>query len=66
MTGQTLKVYSQPSALTSRRYLSEKARIIAEEGDEVVQSYPENDEAAGELLELLVDCEYSISTLLNP
>jgi hypothetical protein len=46
--------------LMLNRYLSEKERIIAEQGDEVVQSYPENDEAAGELLELLVDCTSTI------
>lgn len=38
------------------RSISEKQRIIAENGTVVLDSLPENDEAAGELLELLVDC----------
>jgi hypothetical protein len=57
MTGTPLITLSRYSSLNLCRYLSEKARIIAEQGDEVVSSYPENDEAAGELLEILVDCE---------
>jgi hypothetical protein len=52
-------ILSRNSSLNSCRYLSEKARIIAEQGNEVVASYPENDEAAGELLELLVDCWFA-------
>ncbi|OJT10571.1 hypothetical protein TRAPUB_12907 [Trametes pubescens] len=36
-------------------YIDEKARVIAEQGKKVVDSLPENDEACGELLELLAD-----------
>ncbi|KAI0663963.1 hypothetical protein C8Q70DRAFT_211356 [Cubamyces menziesii] len=36
-------------------YLDEKARVIKEHGKTVVDSLPENDEACGELLELLAD-----------
>ncbi|KAI0326339.1 hypothetical protein GY45DRAFT_1329059 [Cubamyces sp. BRFM 1775] len=36
-------------------YLDEKARVIKEHGKKVVDSLPENDEACGELLELLAD-----------
>jgi hypothetical protein len=57
MVGTSPITVSRDSLLISCRYLSEKARIIAEQGDEVVASYPENDEAAGELLDILVDCE---------
>lgn len=37
-------------------YISEKRKIIEENGKKVIDSMPENDDAAGELLELLVDC----------
>jgi hypothetical protein len=57
MTGALLVTSSRNLSPNLCRYLSEKARIIAEQGEEVVSSYPENDEAAGELLEILVDCE---------
>ncbi|KAL1938522.1 hypothetical protein VTO73DRAFT_11545 [Trametes versicolor] len=36
-------------------YIDEKARVIAQQGKKVVDSLPENDEACGELLELLAD-----------
>ncbi|KAI0359575.1 hypothetical protein OH77DRAFT_1395578 [Trametes cingulata] len=36
-------------------YIDEKARVIAEQGKNVIDSLPENDEACGELLELLAD-----------
>jgi len=36
-------------------YIEEKARVIDEQGEKVVDSLPENDEACGELLETLVD-----------
>ncbi|KAI0758500.1 hypothetical protein BD413DRAFT_654543 [Trametes elegans] len=38
-----------------RWYLDEKARVIKGQGKVVVDSLPENDEACGELLELLAD-----------
>ncbi|KAI0369011.1 hypothetical protein BV20DRAFT_947094 [Pilatotrama ljubarskyi] len=38
-----------------RWYIDEKARVIAEQGKKVIDSLPENDEACGELLELLTD-----------
>jgi hypothetical protein len=57
MIGTSPITVSRDLLLISCRYLSEKARIIAEQGDAVVASYPENDEAAGELLDILVDCE---------
>jgi hypothetical protein len=60
MIGQISYSLTNVPTLTLCRYLHEKARIIAEQGQEVVQSYPENDGAAGELLELLVDCEYRL------
>ncbi|KAI0629415.1 hypothetical protein C8Q77DRAFT_286594 [Trametes polyzona] len=36
-------------------YIDEKARVIGEQGKKVIDSLPENDEACGELLELLAD-----------
>jgi hypothetical protein len=36
-------------------YIKEKLRVVEEEGARAVDSLPENDEAAGELLELVVD-----------
>ncbi|KZT37993.1 hypothetical protein SISSUDRAFT_1047708 [Sistotremastrum suecicum HHB10207 ss-3] len=36
-------------------YLAEKKRVIAEHGKKVIDSLPENDDACGELLEILVD-----------
>ncbi|KAI0645173.1 hypothetical protein C8Q79DRAFT_756449 [Trametes meyenii] len=38
-----------------RWYIDEKARVIKEQGKKVIDSLPENDEACGELLELLAD-----------
>ncbi|KLO20043.1 hypothetical protein SCHPADRAFT_934662 [Schizopora paradoxa] len=36
-------------------YIEEKTRVINEQGEKVVDSLPENDDACGELLEILVD-----------
>ena len=36
-------------------YIDEKQRVIEEQGPNVIDSLPENDEACGELLEILVD-----------
>ena len=36
-------------------YIDEKQRVIDEQGTNVIDSLPENDEACGELLEILVD-----------
>ena len=36
-------------------YIKEKLRVVEEEGKRAVDSLPENDEAAGELLDLVVD-----------
>ena len=36
-------------------YINEKQRVIEEQGTNVIDSLPENDEACGELLEILVD-----------
>ncbi|EPQ52256.1 hypothetical protein GLOTRDRAFT_47391 [Gloeophyllum trabeum ATCC 11539] len=36
-------------------YIDEKARVIAEKGKHVIDSCPDNDEACGELMEILVD-----------
>jgi hypothetical protein len=36
-------------------YINEKLRVVEEEGKRAVDSLPENDEAAGELLDTVID-----------